>query len=923
MKKLILVLVLILIPQMCEAATRWIRTDGGTGTQCTGLADAAYDGSGSGEACSLNSPYWLFPNTGSGNSTAVQADANDTVVIKTGSYRIGCQNSINCRDSNINLVSTSCNTSATRTGCNLGAIPAGVTFIGCSETGCASESLRPELWGAGRASYVLSVLNKSGVTIQDVVLTDHAALGFSHKLFGTNGSNENQPNELSAQDGINFQGASDLMVKNVSIHGVTRAGMIGGYTSGFITLDNTNLSYNSFVGFDLDICFNAGNCGTSSALTTFKNGTTISYNGCIESTTSGTIIANGCYSQDQGGNGDGVAVGNTGGTWVFTDVNISHNVSDGIDLLYLNRGQYSGGSVSINRSRFEGNASNQVKIGVDSGGSIEDSTIIGNCYYFNGRSTTCSQSCGQGLSFNNCRASGNPVHFAWNRGGSGIPTIYNSTILGNGDVLILTNGGACPSSRNILVKNSILRGGDDYSSGSYTGDQAGVFSKDDGFGPCQGINLTSDYNVCYGLKDQNTYCTGTNDVKVDPLFAGTIMQEGTLYTNADYHDQLTIQSGSPAVGTASTTISGTDNLDYNSYNRGPAWDKGALEYGTIASGGAVCGDNNAQGAEPCDGSDLRSQTCGTIIPGSTGSLVCTSCVFVTSGCSAVATCPNGTINAEVGETCDDNNSTNGDGCSSECLTETSCYALPLFDYTENDPNSKIDRHTNSIDFTGLDRNATTRVYKDFGTGFFGNFTHNFTVNIGACNDNVPTGGNGAIVGVWALSSNLQADMLAMQSNGDGITLNHFCKSSDGIYRWDFSADGGTSDSYLDTAPPGARYMTASRTGTALTMAIYSDSGRTVLLDTLTATNGIARRYYYPVTSYNNSKVGTSETGSVSNIDLQNGCQASLFCGDNSCNASENCNTCPGDCGVCPIVPSDTTKLTVSGSLQCTGVLKVQ
>jgi hypothetical protein len=50
-----------------RATTYYVRTDGGTNVQCTGTANAAYSGSGTGKACAWNNlmealpPNWLHP----------------------------------------------------------------------------------------------------------------------------------------------------------------------------------------------------------------------------------------------------------------------------------------------------------------------------------------------------------------------------------------------------------------------------------------------------------------------------------------------------------------------------------------------------------------------------------------------------------------------------------------------------------------------------------------------------------------------------------------------------------------------------------------------------------------------------------------------------------------------------------------------
>lgn len=630
-----------------SANTRYVRVDGGNGSLCDGLADHAYPPV-SGTACALSSPNWVFPPRG--ESTARAAVSGDTVVIESGSFRLGCQNNTTCRDTNVNLTGAGGFCGAGNPfDCYMGAIPSSVTVIGCTTSGCGCtyntstklttcSMTRPELWGAGRIPQVMQTKFTSGVTIQDIEITDHATCGFGHHIYNCPTST---PNVLSARNGIEITGSSGLTLKNDRIHGLNDHGLFGGSVSN-LTVDNTNLDYNAYVGWDGDNTGTCTTCGNSGTLT-FKNHSTVRYNGCVESNPGyGTIASNGCYSQDQTGYGDGIGMTDTSGTWVFTDVDISHNTSDGLDLLYCNRGNYSGCTVNIKRSNFEGNAGNQVKVPNET--TIEDSTIIGNCAYFNNQSFTCNSSCGGGFGFNNCRAQGNAIVFASNTHPTNTPPkLFNNTILGNGDSLVMVNG-QCPYTQ-VIAKNNIFRGGDDFNGG----DTSGLFYQDQSYGSCN-PSFVEDYNVCFGTKDQNTWCTGAHDVKTNPLFAGTIQQEGTLYNSANYHDQLTLLSNSPAMTRADMTISGTDVLDYNSFNRGSTWDGGALEFGTTVNAGAVCGNNVKEQGEVCDGTDVNSQTCSTQgFNGGTLGCAANCLSFNTSSCTNNL-CGNGAI--ESNEQCE-------------------------------------------------------------------------------------------------------------------------------------------------------------------------------------------------------------------------------------------------------------------------------
>ncbi len=71
-------------PETALATTYFVRTDGGGAGQCTGLADAAYPGSGSAQPCAWNHPFQALPPGG-----APRIAGGDTLWIRPGSYRMG------------------------------------------------------------------------------------------------------------------------------------------------------------------------------------------------------------------------------------------------------------------------------------------------------------------------------------------------------------------------------------------------------------------------------------------------------------------------------------------------------------------------------------------------------------------------------------------------------------------------------------------------------------------------------------------------------------------------------------------------------------------------------------------------------------------------------------------------------------------
>src|SRR5688572_8930136 len=67
-----------------QAATFYVRTDGGDASQCTGRGDAAYSGSGTGQACAWKHPFFALAPNGT-----KRIAGGDTLLIGSGNYIIG------------------------------------------------------------------------------------------------------------------------------------------------------------------------------------------------------------------------------------------------------------------------------------------------------------------------------------------------------------------------------------------------------------------------------------------------------------------------------------------------------------------------------------------------------------------------------------------------------------------------------------------------------------------------------------------------------------------------------------------------------------------------------------------------------------------------------------------------------------------
>ncbi len=887
MRLLFSLLIIFFISTPAWAVTRYARTDGGTGTQCDGLTDAAYPPS-SGTACAVNHPNWLIPpNSTSAISTARAAQAGDTVVIGTGSYRIGCQGSASCADATVNMQTSNCNTSASYD-CYSRAVPNNVTVVGCTTAGCGCTynprgyttctTARPELWGAGNVREVINVSGSSGVTLKDLEITDHANCNvftpFTCRLAG----DMSNPASLSAQFGIDAASASNLTITGVNNHGVGYEAMRANNVN-TMTITGSNFDY-AAIGMNNDTNGSCTTCGLTGTITIEKS--SFNGHGCIEDwQNDGTIVANTCCSQEHGcSSAEGIGLGNTGGNWVINDSDFSYNTADGLDMLYHNRGIYSGGLLTIKRSRAEGNAGNPWK--ASNATIIEDSFAISNCGYFHNQPFTYSSS-----NFDHCRA-GAAIALEFHSNDTRIPVISSNTIVSNADVTINASG-TCATGQNFNVKNNIIIGGRDWlqdnsvpghSGGQDDNTQSFYDSAQDG-GTCN-ITYVPSNNVCVGnfkTPVEVAPCSGTNSTSVTNaalLTTGTILQgpqSSPGYFNAkNYSSSLYLQSTSPAINRSDTSIG--DSTDFNSFARGASWDSGAVELNSVPTGSS-CGNGFRDSGEACEGADLNAQTC--ITQGyASGTLSCSaSCTFNYSSCVATTpqTCGNSII--EGTETCDDGNTTNGDCCSSQCQTETSGIEN-LLTYTDTSPAGYLTITTNAVTIASMARNINATLYKDFGASYFTDFNHKFRVDWTSC---VETDGR-CLASVWAVTSSLYTNLSAAISALDGLDLHllHNTAANGGTYQWVFKdSANGVDTRYTDTTPPSTRYVQIVRAGTTVTATLYSDAGYTSVLGTMTLLGvpTTAYRYFYAMMSYNDAVTDPLINYSVQDINVN---ASALNCG---------------------------------------------
>ena len=519
------------------AATFYVRTDGGTPVQCTGLADAAYPGSGSGQACAWGHPFHALPP-----GAAPRIAGGDTLVIGPGAYRMGLGAP----------GAEACDADAAWD-CHMPPVPGGsapsqpTRIVGAGwEAGCPA---RPQLWGAERPWRVLNLADASNVEVACLEVTDHSGCVESHSG-GLACERETPPFGDWAPIGLYAEDSSNVVLRDLDIHGLAAAGVHAGRLTDW-TVERVRLAGNGWAGWDGDIDGDDGNLGTL-----HFTSWTVEWNGCAE--TYPGLQPAGCWAQTAGGYGDGVGTGETGGHWLIEDSAFRYNTSDGLDLLYVRR---SPSQIEIRRTLAVGNAGNQIKT---AGPAVIENTIaVGNCGFFDGQPFT--------HHVDDCRAAGNTLSLDLSAGQTA--TVTNSTVTGEGDCLVLagctTN---CAGTATVRLRNNVFEGQTDFLQPF----EDTCLAWAEGFSESP---FDIDYSVVNGTKDAPP-CPGAHDLCGVPA--------GLRDSSLDSFDAHLLPT-SPAIDAG--TSSGAPAHDFDGRPRGPLVDIGAYEW--RPAGADLDGDGHA------------------------------------------------------------------------------------------------------------------------------------------------------------------------------------------------------------------------------------------------------------------------------------------------------------------------------------------
>jgi hypothetical protein len=417
-------------PANTPLATYYIRTDGGSPEQCSGLVDAPYPGSGTDQPCAWDHPFRALPPAG-----MPRIYAGDTLIIGPGSYRmgIGAPGSENCD-------------AEWAYDCLMLPIPSGPSpeqptrILGAGwDDGCANP---PELWGAERPWFILNLTDASNLDLGCLEITDHSGCVESH-TGGLACQRDDPPFGEWASYGLYAEDSSNVTLHDLNIHGLAEGGVHAGRIRDW-TVERMRIAGNGWVGWDGDLWDDEGD---SNAGTLIFRHLTIEWNGCAE--TYPDEQPSGCWAQTAGGYGDGFATGESGGHWVFEDSVIRFNTSDGLDLLYIREPD---SSITIRRTLAEGNAGNQIK---NARGPflLENSIIVGSCGFFDSQPFT--------YNVDNCRALGTALALGLAAGDT--VTVTNNTFTSQGDCLVVAECyGDCDGSERAVLRNNIFQGQVDF-----------------------------------------------------------------------------------------------------------------------------------------------------------------------------------------------------------------------------------------------------------------------------------------------------------------------------------------------------------------------------------------------------------------------------------------------------------------------------
>jgi hypothetical protein len=183
-------------------------------------------------------------------------------------------------------------------------------------------------------------------------------------------------------------------------------------------------------------------------------------------------------------------------------------------------------------------------------------------------------------------------------------------------------------------------------------------------------------------------------------------------------------------------------------------------------------------------------------------------------------------------------------------------------WVETDPNATIwIPAANKIQLTNSLETDTGNVQKDFTAGFFDDFEHLYSAEMEA--QAAPV----SLFIPWAVTKTAGANtQVNMNALSDGLA--HCIYNSGGAYNRLFEFFVSNDLDNVTLAYATEYWYKFARTGTAATLKIYSDSARTVLVDTLAVTTTTDACRYACFATYGTGAGAGWTTGYVKDVDVQ-------------------------------------------------------
>jgi hypothetical protein len=440
-KKLTVLLLLLSGIQQVMGAELYVRPDGGSWLQCNGTANTAYSSDVTGKNCAVSHIFELLdPQT-----KDVRMSGSDTVNIMNNADGTEAEYAMG---SHGNYTSGDCSSSWAYE-CGMPSIPSGTAANPTIIRGGNTEvcGVKPILWGTARANYIINIDKAEHIELSCLTITDKSScIGASGYPDTSLICDRSAPyNKPFADTGIIMRDSKEIILKDLNVQGLSKGIHAGRLQN--VSLDNVNIHANYSVGWDGDIAYMGGDGSANTGTISFKD-SSITFNGCgLIHNPGGSdhLEPHACAKQDIGGYGDGLGTGATGGDWVFENVKVLHNNSDGIDLLYHSLG----GKVTIKNSHIEGNAGNQLKVAGNS--EITNNIIMGNCGWNSRQKNSI------GENGENCRALGTSLSLSYTHIDTKIDVI-NNTVFSEGDCIISGGNrtGVADGSQTLNILNNVF-----------------------------------------------------------------------------------------------------------------------------------------------------------------------------------------------------------------------------------------------------------------------------------------------------------------------------------------------------------------------------------------------------------------------------------------------------------------------------------